>query len=340
MSEDNNKKQSNIKPQLSNLENMAIFNEISNLSSPLIANNQINYYQSPTPDNYYTPLINYNILNETLNDYSQNENINVNRNNMAQTPVMNLNENNIIQDNNSIELYKPESKSCETIDSSSLGSRNSQIEIIPKIENIVSTANLNCQLKLREIALQMKNAEYNPKRFSAVITKLKEPKTTCLIFSSGKIVCLGAKSEEMSKKACRKFAKSLKSLNYNVGFKEFQIQNIVGSADVGFQISLIKLYMHLLKNNKSKKMNLVAYQPELFPGLIYRMIEPSIVLLIFVSGKIVLTGAKCKNDIYEGFKNIYPVLAKFKINTKNDNKALHQNIVKEMKEFEKKIINE
>jgi transcription initiation factor TFIID TATA-box-binding protein len=342
MTEDNNKKQYNIKPQLSNLENMAIFNEFSNLSSPLIANNQINYYQSPTPDNYYTPLINYNtqFMNETLNDYSQNENINVNRNNMVQTPVMNLNENNIIQDNNSIELYKPESKSCETIDSSSLGSRNSQIDILPKIENIVSTANLNCQLNLREIALQIKNAEYNPKRFSAVITKLKEPKTTALIFSSGRIVCLGAKTEEMSKKACRKFAKSLKSLNYNVGFKEFKIQNIVGSADVGFQISLIKLYMHLLKNNKSKKINLVAYQPELFPGLIYRMIDPSIVLLIFVSGKIVLTGAKYKNDIYEGFKNIYPVLAKFKINIKDDNKILHKNIVKEMKEFEKKIISE
>ena len=331
MIEDNKKTPYNIKQQFFNLENRKNYNDFP--SSPLTDNIQINYYQSPNLFNYNnTPLNNYNIQ-DIYNDYSQNENhetfARINRNNDNQTPVMNFSGNNSIHNNNEIEIYKSEKKTCDTNDSSSLNSRISQFEIeqssLPKIENIVSTADLNCSLDLRKIALQVNNAEYNPKRFSAVITKLKEPKTTGLIFSSGKIVCLGAKTEEISKKACRKIGKIIKSLNYNVSFKEFKIQNIVGSADVKFQISLMKLYMHLLKNNKCKNMNLVAYEPEQFPGLIYRMIEPKIVLLIFNSGKLVLTGGKYRNDIYEGFKKIYPLLNKFKIESNDENIISHQN---------------
>ena len=208
------------------------------------------------------------------------------------------------------------------------------MENFPKIENIVSTANLCCELNLRLIALQAKNAEYNPKRFSAVIMKIKEPKTTALIFSSGRIVCLGAKNEEDSKKACRKFAKIIKSLGYPVVFKEFKIQNIVGSADATFKISLMKLYIHLIKKTNYKGKSFVAYEPEQFPGLIYRMMEPNIVLLIFVSGKLVLTGGKVREDIYQGFKKIYPLLSKFKIETEmKDNKLLHRDLVDKMKEI-------
>ena len=111
-------------------------------------------------------------------------------------------------------------------------------EIKPKLQNIVSTANLKCHLDLRQIALKAKNAEYNPKRFAAVIMRIKEPKTTALIFSSGKMVCTGARSEEDSRKAAKQYAKIIRKLGYEVSFKEFKIQNIVGSCDVKFQISL------------------------------------------------------------------------------------------------------
>ena len=250
---------------------------------------------------------------------------------------MDYNENNSIsligthnEQNQNIQISKSDKITTDTNDSSKI----IQFENLPKIENIVSTANLCCELNLREIALQAKNAEYNPKRFSAVIMKIKEPKTTGLIFSSGRIVCLGAKNEEESKKACRKFAKIIKSLGYPVVFKEFKIQNIVGSADSKFKISLMQLYIHLIKKTNSKGKSFVAYEPEQFPGLIYRMIEPNIVLLIFVSGKLVLTGGKIREDIYQGFKKMYPLLAKFKIEEKNkDNKSLHHDIVMKMKEI-------
>lgn len=175
---------------------------------------------------------------------------------------------------------------------------------LPKLQNIVSTANLKCVLELREIALRAKNAEYNPKRFAAVIMRIKEPKTTALIFASGKIVCTGARSEEDSRKAARQFAKIIQKLGYPVKFSEFKIQNIVGSCDVKYPIRLEGL--------ASKYLKFSSYEPEMFPGLIFRMVDPKIVLLIFVSGKIVLTGAKDRNDIYRAFNSICPVLQQFR----------------------------
>ena len=157
---------------------------------------------------------------------------------------------------------------------------------------------------MRKIALNCRNAEYNPRRFAAVIMRIRDPKTTALIFSSGKMVCTGAKSEEFSRDAAKKYSKAIKKVGFTVQMQDFKIQNIVGSCDVGFPISLEQL--------SSAHDKFSTYEPELFPGLIYRMQTPKIVLLIFASGKIVLTGAKNKEDIKNAFDNIYPVLKKFR----------------------------
>ncbi|OXA59262.1 TATA-box-binding protein [Folsomia candida] len=176
--------------------------------------------------------------------------------------------------------------------------------IVPQLQNIVSTVNLGCKLDLKKIALHARNAEYNPKRFAAVIMRIREPRTTALIFSSGKMVCTGAKSEEDSRLAARKYARIVQKLGFHAKFLEFKIQNMVGSCDVKFPIRLEGL---VLTHSQFS-----SYEPELFPGLIYRMVKPRIVLLIFVSGKVVLTGAKVRQEIYEAFENIYPILKSFK----------------------------
>ena len=340
--------------------------------------NQINYF-----NNYTSPAIQYssspNVPNkntnvETLHQqnnlqiYNLNSTSSPNFNN-TQTPAMNFNDktnlNNIRvnspitplnylagsspSQNNNISIYQPKENNFNNDNKNSLfrslNNLNISEEIQPKLQNIVSTAYLGCPLKLRQIALQARNAEYNPKRFAAVIMRIKEPKTTALIFSSGKMVCTGAKSEEDSKKASRKYAKIIKSLGFPVEFKDFKVQNIVGSCDVQFQISLSKLNMKLgklnINSNSGKEKNkkyICHYEPEIFPGLIYHMLSPEIVLLIFVSGKIVLTGAKQREEIYEAFRNIYPVLHKYKLENKTGktSKMLHQDEVKEMKEFNNK----
>ncbi|KAM0679516.1 TATA-binding protein (TBP) [Glugoides intestinalis] len=176
--------------------------------------------------------------------------------------------------------------------------------IVPVLQNVVATVNLNCKLDLRSIALRARNAEYNPKRFAAVIMRIRDPKTTALIFASGKMVVTGAKSEKASKLASQRYARIINKLGFNAQFTDFKIQNIVSSCDLKFCIKLEGLaYAHS---------NFCSYEPELFPGLIYRMVKPKIVLLIFVSGKIVLTGAKVREDIYEAFDNIYPVLTQYR----------------------------
>lgn len=176
--------------------------------------------------------------------------------------------------------------------------------IVPQLQNIVCTVNLGCKLDLKKIALHARNAEYNPKRFAAVIMRIRDPRTTALIFSSGKMVCTGAKSEEQAKLAARKYARIVQKLGFPAKFLDFKIQNMVGSCDVKFPIRLEGL---VLSHGQFS-----SYEPELFPGLIYRMVKPRIVLLIFVSGKVVLTGAKVRQEIYEAFENIYPILKSFK----------------------------
>lgn len=199
-------------------------------------------------------------------------------------------------------MSKPELPQNMIIPSADISGKPMQTQKMemPKLENIVSTVDLDCKLDLRKIALQAKNAEYNPKRFAAVIMRIRNPKTTALIFGSGKMVCTGAKDEDSSMTAARKYAKTIKKLEFNVKFKGFMIQNIVGSCGVNFAINL-----EALLGTHGK---FCTYDPEIFPGLIYRMEQPKIVLLIFCSGKVVLTGAKKREQLDEAFKKIYPTL--------------------------------
>mmetsp|Transcript_10174 Transcript_10174/g.24007 ORF Transcript_10174/g.24007 Transcript_10174/m.24007 type:complete len:309 (-) Transcript_10174:165-1091(-) len=174
-----------------------------------------------------------------------------------------------------------------------------------RIQNMSSTCNLGVRLDLKQIALKCRNTEFNPRRFAAVIMRLREPRATALIFASGKMCVTGTKSTHNSALAARKFAYIVE----RVGFKpqtyiDFKVQNIVGTADVGFPIRLEGLvYAHS---------TFCSFEPELFPGLIYRLVSPRVVFLIFVSGKIVITGAKTEQDLSEALTKLYPVLMEYR----------------------------
>eukprot|EP01083_Nonionella_stella_P315229 1138159_1 len=174
----------------------------------------------------------------------------------------------------------------------------------PQTQNVVATMNVACRLDLKEIVTRSRNSEYNPKRFAAVVMRIREPKSTALIFQTGKIVVTGARSEDKAWIAARKYARILQKLDFPAQFRDFKIQNIVGSCGLGFPIRLEGLAL--------KHTQFSSYEPELFPGLIYRMNDPKIVILAFVSGKIVLTGAKSQREILNGFNKIYPILVQFR----------------------------
>lgn len=175
---------------------------------------------------------------------------------------------------------------------------------VPTIQNVVCTVNLECHLDLPKINFRTRNSEYNPKRFCGIVMRLMQPRSTALIFSSGKIVVTGVRHEQNSVLAARKYARILQKIGFDVKFKDFKIHNMVATCDLRFPLRLENL--HQIHGQFSR------YEPELFPALIYRMIKPRIVILIFVNGKIVITGAKSRGEIYEGLDNIYPILKSFR----------------------------
>jgi transcription initiation factor TFIID TATA-box-binding protein len=174
-----------------------------------------------------------------------------------------------------------------------------------RIQNITSTASLGVRLDLKKIALKCRNTEFNPRRFGAVIMRLREPRATALLFASGKMCVTGVKSTHDATLASKKFAYVIERVGFQPkDYMDFKIQNIVGTADVGFPIRLEGLvYAHSA---------FASYEPELFPGLIYRLVSPRVVLLIFVSGKVVITGAKKETDLTNALTKMYPVLLEFK----------------------------
>ncbi|KNB42869.1 hypothetical protein JH06_3351 [Blastocystis sp. subtype 4] len=168
------------------------------------------------------------------------------------------------------------------------------------IHNIVATININKTVNLEDVMKKLRNAEYNPKRFGALIVRIRDPRCTALIFKSGKIVLAGTKSEEEVKLAAKKF-KCIGNLKQDDTTP--RIHNMVAVGDCKFPIRLEGLSIDHIE--------FTTYEPELFSGLIYRMSEPKVVLLIFVSGKVVVTGATVlvkQSEIEDAFKKITPLL--------------------------------
>lgn len=172
-----------------------------------------------------------------------------------------------------------------------------EVKPIIKIENIVATVTLDQALDLSAIARSVPNIEYDPEEFPGLIMRLESPRLTALVFNSGKMVVTGAKSTQMLIKGFKKIIRIfVRHGIIIVGKPKIQIQNIVASANLGVEVDLEKA-AYLLPNT--------MYEPEQFPGLIHRMDDPKVVLLIFSSGKMVITGAKSEEDVQRAVINIY-----------------------------------
>jgi transcription initiation factor TFIID TATA-box-binding protein len=169
-----------------------------------------------------------------------------------------------------------------------------------KIQNIVASVSLNQKIDLQEIVEKFPQTEYNPSVFPGLVFRLKKPKTATLIFGTGKMVCTGAKSEKESRSAVEKVVKELRQQGIQINEKPLvTIQNIVASAALGGEIDLESLVY---------KLNRVMYEPEQFPGAVYRMDEPQVVFLIFSAGKLVCVGAKKEEQVYEAVARIRKML--------------------------------
>ena len=165
-----------------------------------------------------------------------------------------------------------------------------QTKPIVSIENVVASATVSQTVNLNLITQIFPDVEYHPDQFPGLVFRLKSPKTATLIFSSGKMVCTGAKSEDQAIKAVKNVVQKLKKGGISIEHEPIiEIQNIVASADLGTVLNLNAIAIGLGLEN-------IEYEPEQFPGLVYRLSSPKVVMLLFGSGKLVVMGGKRPED--------------------------------------------
>ena len=158
-----------------------------------------------------------------------------------------------------------------------------------KIENVVASASLGVPIKLEKLVSNLDNVEYEPEQFPGLVLRLKDPKAAALIFSSGKVVCTGAKSPKDSKLVIAKIVAKINKIGIRIpkGYR-VQLENIVASAKLNRELNL---------NNIAFSLENTEYEPEQFPGLVYRMDDPRVTFLLFGSGKIICTGGRSIEDV-------------------------------------------
>lgn len=170
-----------------------------------------------------------------------------------------------------------------------------------RIQNVVASASLNHRIDVKAVCKAFPKTEYRPKIFPGLVFRLETPKTATLIFNSGKMVCTGAKSEKDSVRAVKSIVRRLKRAKIIIrGKPEIQIVNIVASANLGGKVDLYGLYLKFGEGMGGRMM----YEPEQFPGLIYRMEDPKAVILVFSSGKLVCTGVRKEEEVHRAVEKL------------------------------------
>lgn len=175
-----------------------------------------------------------------------------------------------------------------------MGVKGDKMEV--KIENVVASCTLDANMPLDKIASSLENTEYEPEQFPGLVYRTMEPKAAALIFGSGKVVCTGTRSVEEAGIAIKKIIKELRSIGVAIdNDPEIEVQNIVASSHLNRTLNLNKIAFELINTE---------YEPEQFPGLVYRLENPKLAFLLFSSGKIVCTGGRTFDDVLEGIEKM------------------------------------
>jgi len=171
-----------------------------------------------------------------------------------------------------------------------------------EVVNIVVSTSLEHDIPLEKMAATLSNTEYNPEQFPGLVIRIRDPKTSALIFSSGKVVCTGARSMEKVEESIEKIIKALKKIGIEITIKpKISVQNIVASGSIGMDLNLNVLAM---------KLDNTEYEPEQFPGLVYKLDEAKATFLLFSNGKIVCTGTKSEDEVHEALDKLIVNLKK------------------------------
>jgi len=165
-----------------------------------------------------------------------------------------------------------------------------------RVQNIVATTSLEKEVSLTKLARTQPNTEYNPDTFPGLVLRIKEPKSAVLVFSSGNLVCTGTKSISQVKEVVQQVIKQLRKIGVNVTITpKITVQNIVASGAIDLDLNL---------NTLSLELENTEYEPEQFPGLVYKLEEPNATFLLFSNGKLVCTGTKNKAQLTDSMEQL------------------------------------
>ncbi len=165
-----------------------------------------------------------------------------------------------------------------------------------KVQNIVATTSLEKEVSLSKLARTQPNTEYNPETFPGLVLRIKKPKSAVLVFSSGNLVCTGVKSVAQVKEVVDQVIKQLRKIGVRVTIKpKINVQNIVASGAINLDLNL---------NTLSLELENTEYEPEQFPGLVYKLEDPTATFLLFSNGKLVCTGTKNKAQLEDSMKQL------------------------------------
>jgi transcription initiation factor TFIID TATA-box-binding protein len=186
--------------------------------------------------------------------------------------------------------------------------KSSKKDTTLRVQNIVATTSLEKEVSLTKLARTQPNTEYNPDTFPGLVLRIKEPKSAVLVFSSGNLVCTGTKSISQVKEVVQQVIKQLRKIGVNVTINpKITVQNIVASGAIDLDLNL---------NTLSLELENTEYEPEQFPGLVYKLDEPTATFLLFSNGKLVCTGTKNKNQLTDSMeqlnKNVREALKRIK----------------------------
>ncbi|MAE13514.1 TATA-box-binding protein [Candidatus Woesearchaeota archaeon] len=173
-----------------------------------------------------------------------------------------------------------------------------------EVVNIVVSTSLEHDIPLEKMAATLSNTEYNPEQFPGLVIRIKDPKTSALIFSSGKVVCTGARSMDKVDESLKKIIESLEKIGIKIKIKpKIIVQNIVASGSIGMDLNL---------NTLAMKLDNTEYEPEQFPGLVYKLMEAKATFLLFSNGKVVCTGTKSEEQAHAALDKLVVILKNVK----------------------------
>jgi len=192
-----------------------------------------------------------------------------------------------------------------------------------QINNVVCSFSTRCHLNLKKLAMEGSNVEYH-RQHGMLNMRIRRPFTTASVWSSGKITCTGATSEDFAKVAARKFARKIQKMGFRVRFSNFRVVNVLGTTSMPFSINIA---------NFSRDRKEASYEPELHPGVTYKIKNPKATLKIFSTGSITVT-APCVANVQSAIEYIYPLVCNYKAGPRRITSAQLSKIAKQKRQLQ------